>query len=133
MGTEDKPISDFIREWLNQPDLKPTKVSKSSDALRKKNEQAKLQAEKYQKLHLADLHNTQIARYISAAIIFAILCWQNWFVFSMITSAIKTHQVKDIQIFLGVLLTATLLETYKLVHIIVTHIFKERVYKPDID
>jgi len=114
--------------------FKPRELSQSGEIEKKrKDNKAFLQGitGKFVDEQLAHLAGTRRARYWIAGCVGFLLLVQHAFVYFLVIMAFNAGQLIQLEIFLGSLIAATLLETYKVVQIIVEWVFKERPHKPD--
>ncbi|HCS79337.1 TPA: hypothetical protein DIV55_06400 [Patescibacteria group bacterium] len=73
---------------------------------------------------------TQIALRIGFSVFFGfLLFYQNIRVFGLVIDSIRNGSIRDLQIIIGVVISGTLIETYKISEIMVKWMFKDIDYK----
>lgn len=87
--------------------------------------------DKFNSAKLSDLNWSKWLRLVLSLFFCFILWRQNYWIFQLIDKAFDLKVISQLQWFLGILLSATLTETYFIFRLIVKWVFKDRPYKSD--
>jgi hypothetical protein len=114
------------------PDLKKevgSFIIKEIKSPQKAEQKSRTLQEQLGNARLTDIRVRIWSRIISGIFFAVLLAGQNYYVFRLVSSALGSNSIKELQLIFGVLVAGTLTETYFIARTIVGWIFSENDYK----